>query len=65
MPAKNHLSQEQKECLIKILKEHKKSYVRKKVLILLLKMMGKTYQEISKFLDISYPTVADWVVQRD
>jgi hypothetical protein len=26
---------------------------------------GKTYQEISEFLDIAYPTVADWAVQGD
>ena len=54
MPAKNHLSQEQKERLIKLLKEHENSYVREKVLILLLMNDGKTYQEISKFLNIAY-----------
>ena len=62
MPAKNHLSQEQREQLLKILKKHENSYVREKVLILLLINDGKTYQESSKFLDIAYPTVAYWAV---
>src|ERR671932_1327564 len=65
MPAKNHLSQEQKERLLKTLKEHKNPYVREKVLILLLMNDGKTYQEISKFLNIAYPTVACWAVHGD
>jgi transposase len=65
MPAKNHLSQEQKERLIKTLKEHENPYVREKVLILLLMNDGKPYQEISKFLNIAYPTVAYWAVHGD
>jgi transposase len=65
MPAKNHLSQEQKERLLKPLKEHENSYVREKVLMILLINDGKTYQEISNFLDIAYPTVADWAVHGD
>jgi transposase len=65
MPAKNHLSQEQKERLLKTLKEHENPYVREKVLILLLMNDGKTYQEISKFLNIAYPTVAYWAVHGD
>lgn len=65
MPAKNHLSQEQKERLLKTLKEHDNPYVREKVLILLLMNDGKTYQEISKFLNIAYPTVAYWAVHGD
>jgi transposase len=65
MPAKNHLSQQQKEQLLKTLKEHENPYVREKVLILLLMNDGKTYQEISKFLDIAYPTVAYWAVHGD
>jgi transposase len=65
MPAKNHLSQEQKERLLKMLKEHENPYVREKVLILLLMNDGKTYQEISKFLNIAYPTVAYWAVHGD
>jgi transposase len=65
MPAKNHLSQEQKERLLQTLKEHENPYVREKILILLLVNDGKTYQEISDFLDISYPTVAYWAVHGD
>lgn len=65
MPAKNHLSQEQRERLLKMLKQHENPYVREKVLILLLINDGKTYQEISNFLDIAYPTVAYWAVHGD
>lgn len=65
MPAKNHLSQEQRERLLKNLKEPENPYVREKIFILLLMNDGKTYQEISEFLDIAYPTVADWAVQGD
>lgn len=65
MPAKNHLSQEQKERLLKTLKEHENPYVREKILILLLMNDGKTYQEISDFLDIAYPTVAYWAMHGD
>ncbi len=65
MPAKNHLSQEQKGRLLKALKEHDNPYVREKILILLLMNDGKTYQEISDFLNIAYSTVAYWVVHGD
>jgi transposase len=65
MPAKNHLSQEQKERLIKLLKESGSSYVREKILIILLINDGKTYQEVSEFLDIAYTTVAYWSVHGD
>jgi transposase len=65
MPAKNHLSQEQRERLLKMLKQHENPYVREKVFILLLINDGKTYQEISNFLDIAYPTVAYWAVHGD
>nr|MDJ0746920.1 helix-turn-helix domain-containing protein [Xenococcaceae cyanobacterium MO_167.B27] len=65
MPAKNHLSPEQKKRLIKTLKESDNPYIRERILILLLMNDGKTYQEISKFLEISYPTVAYWAVHGD
>jgi transposase len=65
MPAKNHLSQEQRERLLKNLKEQENPYIREKILILLLMNDGKTYQEISNFLDIAYPTVAYWAVHGD
>jgi len=60
MPATNHLSQEQRERLLKALKEHENPYVREKIFILLLMNDGKTYQEISNFLNIAYSTVAYW-----
>ena len=65
MPAKNHLSKEQRERLLKNLKEQENSYIREKILILLLINDGKTYQEISNFLNIAYPTVAYWAVHGD
>lgn len=65
MPAKNHLSQEQKERLLKAMKEDENPQIREIVLILLLINDGKTYQEIAKFIGISYPTVADWAVHGD
>jgi len=65
MPAKNHLSQNQKQRLIKILKESEDNYVREKVIILLLINDGKTYQEISEFMEIAYTTVAYWSVHGD
>jgi len=65
MPAKNHLSQNQKQRLIKLLKESDDNYVREKVLILLLINDGKTYREISEFMEIAYTKVAYWSVQGD
>ena len=65
MPAKNHLSQSQREKLIKLFQESDRHYIREKVLIILLINDGKTYQEISKFLDIAYTTVAYWAVHGD
>ena len=65
MPAKNHLSQEQRERLLKNLKEQENPYIREKVLILLLMNDGRTYHEISNFLGIAYPTVAYWAVHGD
>lgn len=65
MPAKNHLTQEQKSGLLHALKESDNPYIREKILILLLMNEGKTYQEISRFLEISYPKVAYWAVHGD
>ena len=50
MPAKNHLSQEQRERLLKTLKEHDNPHVREKILILLLMNDGKTYGSIPLFI---------------
>jgi transposase len=65
MPAKNHLSQNQKQRLIKLLKESDDNYEREKVLILLLINDGKTYREVSEFMEIAYTTVAYWSVHGD
>ena len=65
MPAKNHLNKEQKSRLLKIYKESENSQVRDRVMILLLLNDGKTYKEISNFLELSYPTVAYWVIHGD
>ncbi|MEG4293944.1 IS630 family transposase [Microcoleus sp. D2B6] len=65
MPAKNHLSSNQKQRLIKLLKESEDNYVREKVLILLLINDGKTYRQISEFMEIAYTTVAYWSVHGD
>jgi Trp operon repressor len=65
MPAKNHLSQNQKQRLVKLLKESEDNYVREKVLILLLVNDGKTSREISEFMEIAYTTVAYGSVQGD
>ncbi len=62
MPAQNHLSQNQKQRIIKILKESDDNYMREKVFILLLINDGKTYREISEFMEIAYTTVASWSV---
>ena len=51
--------------LPRIIEPIQNPYVREKILILLLMNDGKTYQEISNFLDIAYPTVAYWAVHGD
>lgn len=65
MPAKNHLNPEQRERLLKMVRENENPLVRERVLIILLMNDGKTYQEIAKFLEISYPKVAYWAVHGD
>jgi transposase len=62
MPAKNHLSQKQKERLLRAMRENESPRIRERYLTLLLMNEGKTYQEIAKFLAISYPTVTYWGV---
>jgi DNA-binding NarL/FixJ family response regulator len=52
------LSPNQKQRLIKLLKESDDNYVREKVIILLLINDGKTYRQISEFMEITYTTVA-------
>ena len=65
MPAPNHLSPEQRQNLLRWLRESESPLVRDRILILLLMNDGKTYEEIGKFLGISYPTVAYWAMQGD
>lgn len=50
MPAKNHLSEQQRENLLKTLRENENPYIRERIFILLLMNDGKTYQQISAFL---------------
>jgi transposase len=47
------------------MKEDENPQIREIILILLLINDGKTYQEIARFIGISYPTVADWAVHGD
>ena len=49
MPAPNHLSQEQRQNLLKIFRESESPLIRERVMILLLMNDGKTYEEISDF----------------
>src|SRR5919202_1192577 len=65
MPAKNHLSPNQKQRLIKLLKESNDNYVREKLLILLLINDGKIYRQMSDFMEIDYTTLAYWLVHGD
>ena len=65
MPAKNYLTQAQKENLQKALKESNSHHFSEKILILLLMNDGKTYHEISEFLGCSYRSVAYWCVHGD
>ena len=50
MPAKNHLTSEQKEKLQKALKREVNGDIRERILILLLLNDGKTQQEIAEFI---------------
>ena len=65
MPAPNHLSETQRERLLNELRENESPLIRDRILILLLINDGKTYEEVAKFLQISYPTVASWAKQGD
>lgn len=62
MTAFGFLTQSQKENLQKALKESDCPFLTQKILMLLLMNDGKTYQEISEFIGISYRTVAYWCV---
>jgi hypothetical protein len=49
MPAKNHLSQEPKERLLRAMRENESPKIRERYLILLLMNDGKTYQKKLSF----------------
>lgn len=65
MPAQGHLTRSQRENLLSELKNSNSSQLTQRILILLLMDDGKTYQEISRFLDCGYRTVAYWCVHGD
>lgn len=65
MPAKNHLSLEQKEKLQKALKTEQNAEIRERILILLLLNDGKTQPEIAEFIGCSKNTVVYWCVHGD
>jgi len=62
MPAKNHLTLEQKEKLQKALKREENGEIRERILILLLLNDGKTQQKIAEFVGCSKNTVCYWCV---
>lgn len=65
MSSKRFLTIGQKEKLLKALKENDCSNFIQRILMLLLRNEGKTYQEIAEFLGCSYRTVAYWCVHGD
>lgn len=60
MPAPNHLNESQREMLLNELRENNSPLIRDRILILLLINDGKIYEQVAKFLQIFYPTVAYW-----
>jgi transposase len=65
MSTKRFLTVGQKDNLLKALKENDCSNFIQRILMLLLRNEGKTYQEIAEFLGCSYRTVAYWCVHGD
>jgi transposase len=65
MPSRQFLTSGQKETLLQALKKSDSSHSIQRILILLLRNEGKTYQEIADFLNCSYRTVAYWCVHSD
>lgn len=62
MPVPPSLSSSQQEKLQKALRESQDPHQRQRVLMLLLRHDGKTYEEISQFIGCSYRSVAHWCV---
>jgi transposase len=65
MTVKNFLTDEEKKCLQEALKGDNSSHFRERVLMLLLKNDGKTYEQISNFIGCSIRTVAYWCTHGD
>ena len=65
MPAKNHLTSEQKSKLQKVLKREENGEIRERILILLLLNDGKTQSEIAEFIGCSKNKVCYWCVHSD
>jgi transposase len=65
MPAPNYLNSEQKETLQKALKEEENSYIRERILILLLLNDGKIQAGIANLIGCSLRTVSYWCVHGD
>jgi transposase len=65
MSSKRFLTVNQKGALLKALKDNDCSNFIQRILMLLLRNEGKTYQEIADFLGCSYRTVAYWCVHGD
>jgi transposase len=65
MPAKNHLSSEQKKKLQKALKKEENAEIRERILILLLLNDGKTQVNIAEFLGCGQKKVSYWCVHGD
>lgn len=65
MPAKNHLTSEQRQKLQKALKTEENANIRERILMLLLLNDGKTQQEIAEFIGCSKNKVCYWCVHGD
>jgi transposase len=65
MPIKNYLTEEERKRLQQELKYHEHPEIRERILMLLLRNDGKTYQEIADFLGCSLRKVAYWCTHGD
>ena len=65
MPVAQFLSPAQQETLQNALRESEDVHQRQRVLMLLLRNDGKTYEEIRAFIGCSYRSVAHWYVHGD
>jgi transposase len=65
MPIKNYLTEEERKRLQHELKHHEYPEIRERILMLLLRNDGKTYQEIADFSGSSLRKVAYWCTHGD